>query len=148
MKKKKAVCIAVAVIITAAVFTAPGCDSTKAKIPQLILNVKLDEVTYPVSSANKIYAVFYVANDWATPWMTLSFPMSTVITPQLNIGDYPLFFEVWYDADGDGLPTVGVDFYQGWQGNIDRTSDTLDPLPVPDTEIMILNFDLDNHGTF
>ncbi len=148
MIKKRAITSGLALLITAAVFAAPGCDSTKAKIPQLILNVKLDEVTYPVSSANKIYIVFYVANDWATPWMSLGFPMSSVITPQLNVGDYPLFFEVWYDADGDGLPTPGVDFYQGWQGKIDRTSDSLNPLPVADTEIMILNFDLDNHGTF
>ncbi|HOD16924.1 MAG TPA: hypothetical protein PLA65_09235 [Spirochaetota bacterium] len=148
MIQKKAIIFAITVVVAAAVFATPGCDSTEAKNPQLILNVKLDEVLYPVSSANRIYAVFYIANDWATPWMTLNFPMSTVITPELNIGDYPLFFEVWYDVDGDGLPTAGVDFYQGWLGKIDRTSDTLDPLPVAETEVMMLNFDLDNHGTF
>ena len=148
MIRKKAIITGLAVIIAAAFFFAPGCDSTETKIPQLILNVRIDETTYPVSSKNKLYAVFYVKNDWTTPWMTLGFPMRKIITPQLNIGDYPLYFEVWYDVDGDGSPTAGVDIYQGWSGKVDRTSDTLNPLPVSDTELMILNVDLYSFGTF
>jgi hypothetical protein len=148
MLNKKALPSVLVFIIFASVVAGSGCKSSKVYNPNFIINVTLDEVTYPVDKDHRLYAVFYVNPDFDLPWMTLNSSWSQIITPPLNIGDYPLYFEVWYDADGDGLPTTGVDFYQGWKGKIARTTDTIDPLPVTDTEIMMLTIDLNNNAFF
>ena len=135
-------------LLMVAVVAGTGCDSTKTYNPNFIINVTIDEATYPVDKGHRVYAVFYVNPDFDVPWMTLNSSWTQIVTPQLNIGDFPLYFEVWYDADGDGLPTTGVDFYQGWKGKTDRLMQTLDPLPVTDTEIMMLNIDLGTTNAF
>jgi hypothetical protein len=135
------------ILLTAVVIASSGCDSTQTYHPQFIINVNIDEATYPVDSGHKLYAVFYVNADFDVPWMTVSSARTQIVTPELNIGDYPLLFEVWYDVDGSGDLTTD-DIYAGWKQKNDRTTDTLDPLPTSDTEIMMLNFDMTTFGTY
>ncbi|OHD63084.1 MAG: hypothetical protein A2176_08245 [Spirochaetes bacterium RBG_13_51_14] len=121
-----------------------SCDTTEKKVPYFIINVKLDQLTYPVSSTNKLYAVFFVNFNWTTPWLNLSSSRLQIITPPLNIGDFPLFFIVFYDADNSGTLNSG-DIFQGWDGVI-VSGNNLTPIIVPETEMMLLNVDLDNNG--
>jgi hypothetical protein len=147
MLNKKAILSGLIIMMTAVVVTVSGCDSTQTYHPEFIINVNIDEATYPIDSTKMLYATFYVNPDFDVPWLTVYSTRSQIITPELNIGDFPLYFEVWYDADGSGTLTTG-DIYSGWNGKNDRTTDSLDPLLTTDTEIMLLNFNMTSFGTF
>jgi hypothetical protein len=147
MPNKKYILPGLIIVVAAVAVLVSGCDSTETHHPEFIINVDIDEVTYPVDSAKKLYATFYLNSNFTTPWLTVYSTRTQIMTPELNIGDYPLYFEVWYDVDGSGTLTTG-DVYKGWKGKNDRTSQTLDPLPVSETELMILNFDMSSPGTY
>lgn len=121
-----------------------GCDTEKNKSPFLIIDVN---ITQPVSATNKLYAVFHISPlpPWSEPWLTISSPQKTIVTPQLNIGDFPFYFEVIYDTNGNDTVDTG-DFYQGWYNKIDRTAEALSLVVIPEIEVMILHMDLDTHG--
>ncbi len=122
-----------------------ACDTAEDKSPYLIINVNLDDMAHPVSAANKLFLVFYLHNNWTGKWLSMSSSTRMFVTPRLTIGSFPFYFEVIYDDNGDGEPSTG-DLYQGWNGAIDRTSDTLTTVLLPKTDLMILNIDLDNNG--
>jgi hypothetical protein len=121
-----------------------SCDTTKKQDPYLLINVNLDPLANPVSKTNKLYAVFYVNPDWTLPWLTLNSSSNTIVTPRMTIGDFPVFFEIVYDKDGNGIDSG--DLYQGWFGKTDRTTDVLTPIVLTETDVMILNMDLDSNG--
>ena len=147
MLNKKNIIIGLSILLGAAITVVSGCDSTVTHHPEFIINVDIDEVTYPIDNAKKLYATFYLNANFTSPWLTVYSTRKQILTPELNIGNYPLYFEVWYDADGSGTLTTG-DSYKGWNGKTNRSSDTLDPLLVSDTELMLLNLDFSSPGTF
>ena len=120
-----------------------SCDTKKSEQPYLLINVKKSGV----DSTHKLYAVFHVTNNWTSPWLTLNSSSNTIITPQLNVGDFPLFFEVIYDANGNGDHSSTGDLYQGWNGKFDRSTPDMTPLIIPEIPVMILNIDLDTPAT-
>jgi len=134
----------VAAIIIASFF--PSCKDTSEDEPCLIIHVNL---TDPIDETHQIYAIFHsnYAPPWAAPWFILGSSSNIIMTPRLSLKSYPLFLEVAYDANGSGGIDTG-DYYQGWNAKIDRTSDNLDTVVLPKTEIMILYIDLDNHGIY
>ncbi len=124
-----------------------ACDTPEKKSPYLLITVNLDEMAHPVSQANKLYAVFYVGANWSAPWLMIPSSSMSIVTPRLNIGNLPFYFEVWYDADGDGAPSAG-DLFQGWNGVTNRGA-LLVPVALPQTDLMLLNIDLEGtNGTF
>lgn len=122
-----------------------ACDTAEDKTPYLIVSVNLDEMTYPVSEANQLFIVFYAYNNWTIPWFTMASSTRMFVTPRLTIGNFPFYFEVIYDDNGDGQPSSG-DIYQGWNGATNRGADLLTSIILPNTDLMILNIDLDNNG--
>lgn len=134
--------VALLIILLAPVLS---CDTKSSQHPYIIINVNKTGV----SSANKLYAVFYFKSDWTTKLFTLSSSSNTIITPfELNVSDYPLYFEIIYDTNGNGTPDEAGNIYQGWSRKTDRTTDTLSPLILPEIPIMILNVDLETAGSF
>ena len=141
--------VAVLMVFTASVFFS--CDTTTKNHPCVIIHVSLGAAT--PGPLNKLYMVFHLKNDWASPWLTLSTETNTILVPPLNVGTVPLYFEIIYDFDGDGIPGgLGVDWYQGWYGKIDRLTPNLNPFLIPDVPILILNIAMDqplvNYNTF
>jgi hypothetical protein len=128
-----------------------SCDTKETIHPYVVLNVN---ISAPVDAQHKLYVLFYLSP--APPWnynkplATLSYSEKTIIIPPLNTGQYPLFFEIIYDADGSATLTTTFttgDWYQGWYRKIDRNADILSPIIMPSVEVMLLNVDLDTHGS-
>jgi len=121
-----------------------SCDTTKNQHPYLIISVHLTPV---VDQTHKLYVVFHAAKDWSSPWLTVSSDSNTIIIPPLNVGKIPLYMEIIYNTNGGGDATSSGNYYQGWYGKTDRTVPNLDAFIIPEIPVMILNFDLDTHGT-
>jgi hypothetical protein len=133
------------VLITASVFFS--CDTTSNKHPITIINVHL---TPAVDADHKLYAVFHFLPDWASPWLVLSSDTNTILLPPLNVGTLPLYMEIIYNTNGFGDSTSSNNYYQGWYGKTIRSgpgAQPLDPFIIPKVPLMILNVDLDIHGT-
>jgi len=134
----------IATIISASFFLS--CKDTSEDEPCLIIHVNLTDT---IDETHKVYAIFH-ANflpPWAEPWFILGSSSNIIMTPRLSLKSFPLFLEIAYDANGSGGIDSG-DFYQGWNGKTDRTTENLDVVVLPKTEIMILYIDLDNHGIY
>jgi hypothetical protein len=132
-------------LITASVIFS--CDTTKTQHPYLVLTVHLTPV---VDQTHKLYVVFHAAPDWSSPWLTVSSESNTIYIPPLNVGKIPLYMEIIYNTNGGGDATSSGNYYQGWNGKTIRSGagvQVLDAFIIPQIPVMILNFDLDTHGT-
>ncbi len=128
-----------------------SCDTAQDKNPFIVINVNYSGT---VDSANKLYAIFYTQADWTGPFLTVESSLKQIIVPPLNIGQTPIYFEVIYDVDGNGIDSG--DHYQGWE-NMTNPSDSVVPaapltrgnltqMILPDSDLVMLNFDLDKHN--
>ena len=135
--------IALAILIFTASPIIFSCDTTSNKHPYTLINVHL---TPGVDADHKLYAVFHFLPDWASPWLVLSSDTNTILIPPLNVGTLPLYMEIIYNTNGFGDATSSNNYYQGWYGKIDRTTEVLDAFIIPEVPIMIMNVDLDIHG--
>ncbi len=135
------------IILASLLFASPlviNCDTVIKKDPYMIITVGFTPPFAPaLSDTNKLFAIFYVDAFRLTPWMTLTSTTNQFIVPRLNIGSTPIYFEVVYDADGNGVDSG--DNYKGWY-NVD-SSTALTPLVLPETDMVMLTIALDNATT-
>lgn len=140
--KRTRIKFAVALFLVLASPVIFSCDTKSGSKPIIFINVTLGSGEVP-SSTKKIYAVFHLANNWASPWLTLSSDTNSIVIPPLNIGDFPLFFEIIYDFTGSGIPATTGNWYQGWYRKIDRTTPDMSVFLVPEVPIIFLNISMD-----
>jgi hypothetical protein len=130
-----------------------SCDTKSDKHPYLVINVNYSGT---VNATNKLIVVFYYLPNWTNPWLTLNYSSKQIIIPNLNIGTNPLYFAIVYDTNGSGTVDTG-DLYQGWYNVINPadtaapvaplTKNVLAPLVLPNTDMVMLDFDLDKNST-
>jgi len=126
--------------LLAAVPIVISCDTEPDKDPYIVINVNYSGT---VNATNKLYIIFYVLPNWTQPWMILPYSSTQIVIPRLNIGTTPLYFEIVHDINGDGVGSG--DLYQGWDG-VTSMAAVLTPLILPETEMVMLNFNLDNNA--
>jgi hypothetical protein len=130
-----------------------SCDVGKTKHPYLIINVNYSGT---VDATHKLNIVFYALPNWTNPWLTLSYTSKKIIIPNLNFGSNPLYFAIISDVNMSGTINAG-DSYQGWYNVINPadaaapvaplTKSNLTPLLLPNTEMVMIDFDLDKNST-
>ena len=129
-----------------------SCDTGKTKHPYIIINVNFSGT---VNSTNKLYVIFYYLPNWTSPWLILDYSSKVIMVPSMNIGTIPIYFEIVYDVDGNGVDSG--DYYQGWY-NVTNPLDpvvppaplaqgNLAPLVLLNTDMVMINFDLDRYNT-
>ncbi|MBN2157764.1 MAG: hypothetical protein JW807_00100 [Spirochaetes bacterium] len=124
-----------------------SCDTSTGMDPYVIIDVYTG--AFPVDATHKLKIFLYVDSTWDLYYLTASYTTNVIYMPPLNTGDYPIYFEITYDADGDNTENAG-DWYYGWHEKItNRDVEILDPLIRPDMEFMYISIDMEaNHGTF
>jgi hypothetical protein len=139
--------IVLAILLFTALPIIFSCDTSTKHHPYVYITVNISQV---VDQAHKLYVVFHFANNWVSPWLTLSYDTKSIVIPPLNVGKIPLYFEIIYDFVGNSPPATATNWYQGWYRKTDRTDplQLLDPFVIPDVPVMLLNVDMDDHGIF
>jgi hypothetical protein len=120
-----------------------SCDTSTKNHPVVFINVTIPQT---VDQTQRLYIVFHFMSDWNSPWLTLSYDSKVMVIPPLNIGKVPLYFEIIYDLSGTGILNTVGNYYQGWNGKINRAVPDLNAFIIPDVPIMILNVAMDQAG--
>ncbi len=148
MVKKNKIKIILAVFLLIVSPIIFSCDTASKNHPVVFINVNISQT---VDQVNKLYVVFHMLPDWNSAWLTLGYDAKTIIIPPLDIGKIPLYFEIIYDVSGTGTPSTVGNWYQGWYRKTIRTglgAQIMDAFIIPDVPIMLLDVDMDTHGTF
>jgi hypothetical protein len=136
------------ILITLFLISLPlifSCDTVN-KDPYIIINVDFTPPFAPtVDDAHKLYAKFYTSSDWTSPFLEVNSSTQQILVPRLSIGSIPIYFEVVYDTNGDGVIGSG-DHYMGWD-RVTNRSNPLTAVVLPNTDTMILDIALNNGTT-
>jgi hypothetical protein len=122
-----------------------SCDTVNND-PYIIINVGFTPPFAPtVDDAHKLYAKFYTSSNWTSPLIEVNSSTRELLVPRLSIGSTPVYFEVYYDDDGDGTLSTG-DHYIGWD-NVTNRSNPLTSVVLPNTDMIMLDIALNNGTT-
>lgn len=142
----------VLVLLIIAISAVFSCDTTHTMDPYVFIDVYLDPVAHPVGDLptdGKLIIYMYVDSTWTAYYLTATYSTNLIYLPPLHTGQYPLYFELVYDANSNGIPDAG-EWYLGWHDKTNRApGNLLDPLIRPDMEFMYVSINMETtHGTF